>query len=191
MESRLGASLNASGAVYALRRDAYSPLPGGTVLDDLLIPMNARRSGYRVIYDPEAVATDYAAESIRGEFARRVRIAAGSFQALPELMRIRLGRFTAFSFFSHKVLRWVLPFCLLALLVSNCVLLGRPFYVGFAVIQGLLYAWALLGVAYYQRLKRVRYALIGHFLLAMNVAFLLGFFRYLRNRHSIEWQRVS
>jgi cellulose synthase/poly-beta-1,6-N-acetylglucosamine synthase-like glycosyltransferase len=191
MESRLGATLNASGAVYALRRAAYSPLPDGAILDDLLIPMNARRLGYRVIYDPEASATDFAAETIRGEFARRVRIAAGSFQALPELMRVRLGAVAAFSFFSHKLLRWVLPFFLIALLISNCFLVGRPLYLCFAVLQVAIYLWALLGVACYERLRRVRYALVGHFLVAMNAAFLVGFFRYLKNRQAVEWERVN
>ncbi|MGH9735299.1 MAG: glycosyltransferase family 2 protein [Candidatus Acidiferrales bacterium] len=191
MESRLGASLNASGAVYALRRDAYQPLPQGAVLDDLLVPMNARKMGYRVIYDPEAIATDYAPENIRGEFARRVRIAAGSFQALPELMRMRLTGYTAFSFYSHKLLRWLLPFFLIALLVSNGFLIGRTFYTGVATAQVLFYVWAILGGAFSEQLKRVRYGLIGHFLVAMNAAFLVGFFRYLKNRHSIEWQRVS
>jgi cellulose synthase/poly-beta-1,6-N-acetylglucosamine synthase-like glycosyltransferase len=191
MESRLGAALNASGAVYALRKDAYEPLPRGAVLDDLLIPMNARKRGYSVIYDPEAIATDYAPETIRGEFARRVRIAAGSFQAIPMLLKIRLDRITALCFFSHKLLRWLLPSFLLALMISNAVLIGRPFYAGFGVLQGAFYAWALLGLACYERLKNVRYALIGHFLVAMNAAFLVGFFRYLRNRRTIEWQRVS
>ena len=191
MESRLGASLNASGAVYALRRDAYQPLERGVVLDDLLIPMNARRCGFWIIYDPEAVATDYAPETIRGEFARRVRIAAGSFQALPELLRIRLGALTTFCFVSHKLLRWLLPLFLITLIVSNTLLVGRPFYATFAGLQAVFYLWAILGAACYERLKTVRYALIGHFLVAMNLAFLVGFFRYLRNRRAIEWQRVS
>lgn len=191
MESRIGAALNVSGAIYALRRDAYLPLPDGAILDDLLIPMNARRLGYRIIYDPEAVATDFAAETVQGEFARRVRVAAGCFQALPELMRVRLGAVTAFSFLSHKLLRWILPFFLLALLISNCFLVGRPLYLCFAMLQSAIYLWALLGVAFYARLRRVRYVLVGHFLVAMNAAFLVGFFRYLRNRDAIDWQRVS
>ncbi|MGA9883699.1 MAG: glycosyltransferase family 2 protein [Candidatus Acidiferrales bacterium] len=191
MESRLGASLNASGAVYALRRDAYKPLPHGAVLDDLLVPMNARRLGYRVIYDPEAIATDDAPEGIRGEFARRVRIAAGSFQALPEVLRIKLDGATALCFFSHKLLRWLVPVFLIALLVSNGLLIDKGFYTAFLVMQAVFYLWAILGAACYERFKPVRYALLGHFVLAMNTAFLVGFFHYLKNRQAIEWERVD
>lgn len=191
MESRLGAALNASGAVYALRREAYSPLPIGAVLDDLLVPMNARTLGYRVLYDPEAVATDFAPDTIRGEFARRVRIAAGSFQALPSLMRISFDGFAGFSFISHKLLRWIVPFFLMALLISNATLIGRPLYTAFAFLQSSFYLWAFLGFACHKYVRGVRYALIGYFLLAMNAAFVVGFFRYIQNRHAIEWQRVT
>jgi cellulose synthase/poly-beta-1,6-N-acetylglucosamine synthase-like glycosyltransferase len=78
MEGRLGATMTASGAVCALRREAYRPLDPRTVLDDFVIPMNARKAGYQVLHDPEAVAMDYAPRSIKGEFTRRVRLATGS-----------------------------------------------------------------------------------------------------------------
>ena len=191
MEGRLGAALNASGAVYAMRRNAYAPLPSGAILDDFLAPMNARNLGYRIVYDPEAVATDFAPETVSGEFARRVRIAAGSFQALPALMRVRLDAITLFSFISHKLLRWSVPFFLIAVLISNALLIGRPFYAVFAALQLAFYIWAFLGLTCHAYLKRVRFGLIGYFLLAMNLAFLVGFFRFLRNRQAIEWQRVS
>ena len=60
------AQLTASGAIYALRRDCYPRLSADTVIEDLVIPMNARRLGYRVLYDPEAVGTDFAASSVAG-----------------------------------------------------------------------------------------------------------------------------
>lgn len=53
--------------------------------------MNARREGYRVVYDPEAIATDYAPEGIEGEFTRRVRLATGSFTSLIDLLRVPMG----------------------------------------------------------------------------------------------------
>ena len=64
MEGRLGATLTASGAMYAVRRSAFSPLKPETITDDLLVPMNARKRGFRVLFDPEAIATDFAAETV-------------------------------------------------------------------------------------------------------------------------------
>src|SRR5207302_1105957 len=75
MEARLGATLAASGAIYAVRRTCYRPLATQDLIDDFLLPMNARTLGYRVLYDPEALATEFAATSVAAEFTRRVRLA--------------------------------------------------------------------------------------------------------------------
>ena len=191
METRLGATLTASGAAYAMRRNAYIPLAPGTVLDDFVIPMNARKAGYRVLYDPEAIATDYAPESIKGEFTRRVRLATGSFAALMFLLLVPMGAFGRFAFISHKLLRWILPLILCSLLVSNIALLRYPGYVLFGVLQLFFYAWAGFGFLFRERIQNVRFALLAYFLLVMNVAFLVGMFRCLTKREEGAWQRVQ
>lgn len=192
MEARLGATLTASGAVYALRRNAYVPLTPGAVLDDFLIPMNARRHCYRVLYDPEAVATDFAAENVQGEFTRRVRLAVGSFQSFGHLLRTPMDGFTRFAFLSHKVLRWILPLLLCMALISNLILIRYSwFYTVLGILQLAFYFWAWIGYLLQKRITRVRYALLGYFILAMNLAFLVGFFRYLTNRGEATWQRVN
>ena len=191
MEARLGATLTASGAIYAMRRQCYRPLGAGTVIEDFLIPMNARKLGYRVLYDPEAVATDFAAPSVAGEFARRVRLAVGSYRAFGELLRVPLRGFTMLAFVSHKLLRWVVPFLLIGMVFSNAFLTGDPLYRLSLVGQLLFYLWAGLGFAFRHRMQRARFALVGYFLLAMNLAFLVGFFRFLAGRQEVTWQRVN
>lgn len=191
MEARLGATLTASGAIYALRRECYRPLPKETLIEDFLIPMNARKQGYRVLYDPEAVATDYPALTVGGEFARRVRLAVGSYRALGELLRVPMPGFTLLAFVSHKMLRWTLGFLLIGLAGSNLFLIRTPFYRFALLAQLAFYAWAALGFIFRHSLQRVRFALIGYFLLAMNLAFLVGFIRFLVGRQEVTWQRVN
>jgi len=191
MEARLGVTLTASGAVYALRREAYVPLDSCTVLDDFVVPMNARKAGYRIVYDPEATATDYAPENIEGEFTRRVRIATGSFQSLIFLLRVETGGFGRFAFISHKLLRWILPLLLCTLLISNLALVRFPMYAAFALLQIGFYLWAGLGFLFRERLRGVGYALLAYFLLAMHIAFLVGLFRWLTKHQEATWQRVS
>jgi len=191
MEARLGATLTASGAIYALRRECYAPLPVETLVEDLLVPMNARRAGYRVLYEPEAVATDFSASTVAGEFTRRVRIATGSFRALPRLAAIRLGPMTAFAFFSHKVLRWILPLLLIGVLVTSVILWRDPFYRAILFAQGLFYGWAALGFLFRRHVQNVRYALIGYYLVAIHLAYLVGFVRYISGRTETTWQRVN
>jgi cellulose synthase/poly-beta-1,6-N-acetylglucosamine synthase-like glycosyltransferase len=192
MEARIGATLTASGALYALRKVAFRPLSTHTIIEDFVIPMNARRLGYSVLYDPEATAVEFAANSVAGEFTRRVRLAVGSFRALKGFLTIRMDGFTLMAFISHKLLRWVLPFVLIALLASNAALIHRS-RLFFVLLCGqlLFYAWACLGFVFRQRLKQVPGALIGYFILAMNMAFLVGFARVLMGRGEVTWQRVS
>ena len=191
MEARLGATLTASGAMYAVRHDCYRPIPTSGIVDDLIIPMNVRRAGFAVKYDPEAIAYEEAAESVKGEFKRRVRIALGSFLALFYLAPCLLHPTTAFAFVSHKFLRWVLPLLQLALLASNLALWSRPFYGWFLVAQVVFYLWAVLGMVFKNRLLRVRFALLPYFLTAMNVAYLVGLIKACGSHQKATWDRVT
>jgi cellulose synthase/poly-beta-1,6-N-acetylglucosamine synthase-like glycosyltransferase len=192
MEARIGATLTASGALYALRKAAFQPLSALTIIEDFVIPMNARRLGYSVLYDPEATAVEFAANSVGGEFTRRVRLAVGSFRALKSLLTTRMDGFTLMAFVSHKLLRWILPFVLIALLASNGALVNySPLFFVLFCGQLLFYVWACLGFLFRQQLKQVPGALIGYFILAMNMAFLVGFVRVLTGKGKGTWQRVS
>jgi len=190
MESRLGATLTASGAIFALRRCCYAALAADTVIEDFVIPMNARRLGYRVLYDPEAVATEFAAASVSGEFRRRVRLAIGSFRNLASFLRIPLPTFTRVAFLSHKVLRWMVPFLLIGVLLSNAFLYANGFYRAALIGQLLFYFWAALGFLFREPMQKIRYGLVGYFLLLMNVAFLVGFFRFVFGKHQATWERA-
>ncbi len=192
MEARLGATLNASGCIYALRRACYQPLGAADLIDDFTVPMNARKLGYRVIEDPEAVATEFSAESVKGEFARRVRLAIGSFGALRQVRGLPLLSFTTVAFFSHKLLRWVLPLMLIGLLASNFFLGTRTaFYRIVLAAQILFYLWAVLGFLFRRQMQGVRFALFGYFLVTIHLAFLVGLWRYLSGRTMSVWSKAS
>ena len=191
MEGRLGATLTASGAIYAARRSCYPTLAPDVVVEDLIVPMHARRLGYQVAYDPEAVATDVAAPNVAGEFARRVRVAAGSFRALGQLARVPLDPLTSFAFISHKLLRWLLPFMLIGLLASSACLSADPWYRVAFVGQVAFYAWAAMGWCLRRRVAGMHFALMAYYLLAMHVAFLVGLARALAGRNEVVWRRVG
>lgn len=191
MEARLGATLTASGAIYAIRRECYERLEPDVMVEDFLIPMNARKSGFRVVYDPEAVAQDFAAETVADEFTRRVRLAVGSFKALGQLVRVPFRPYTFLAFVSHKLLRWLLPFPLIGLFVANLALVpSSPLYAAAFAGQVLFYGWAALGYLIRHRPRKPRFALMGYFLLAIHFAYLVGLARCLKGHNDARWQRV-
>jgi cellulose synthase/poly-beta-1,6-N-acetylglucosamine synthase-like glycosyltransferase len=126
-ESRSGSVVGVTGALYVLRRALFQPLPGGTVLDDVLVPMRVAARGSRVVFEQRAVAWDRASPSPAQERARKVRTLAGNFQLLqlaPWLLN-PLANPLWFRFVSHKLLRLVAPWAILALLAATCVLATR------------------------------------------------------------------
>jgi biofilm PGA synthesis N-glycosyltransferase PgaC len=191
MEARLGATLTASGAIYALRKDCYQPIDSDTLIEDFVIPMEARDAGYKVVYDPEVTATEFAASTIEGEFTRRVRLAAGSFKALSTLLSLRLDPMTYFALISHKVIRWIVPFLLIGIGLSNAWIGAHGFYAFTLIAQICFYAWACLGFLAHSQHRPHRVLLLGYYLAAMNAAFLVGFVRVALRRDQAIWQKVD
>lgn len=110
-ESRLDSCLGANGAIYAVRSDLFPvDLPDNTIVDDLVIGMAVREQGFRMVYQPAAVAFETLPPT-DAEWRRRVRIGAGDFQAMSICRRCLLPRYGWFAwcFWSHKVLRWMTP----------------------------------------------------------------------------------
>ena len=105
--------------------------------------------------------------------------------------RVQLDAFTSLAFFFHKLLRWVLPFLMMALLLSSAALWDRPFYLAALLVQLLFYGWAAAGYVFRDRMAPLRYGLIGYFLLAINVAFLVGFVRFLYGHQEVKWKRAA
>lgn len=117
--SAIDSMLGATGALYAMRKELATPLPEGTLVDDMYLPLEAFFQGYRLIMEPRAVAFDYAT-SLESEYPRKVRTLAGNYQLLrarPELLS-RRNRML-FHFLSYKVGRLLLPYALLGMLVSS------------------------------------------------------------------------
>ncbi|MGB7552861.1 MAG: glycosyltransferase family 2 protein [Candidatus Korobacteraceae bacterium] len=108
-----------SGAFAAMRRSLWTPLPAGTLLDDVYVPLKAFFQGYRILYEPTATMYDYPTV-LHSEFRRKVRLQAGLYQMLtlmPELLS-RRNRMR-FHFFSAKYGRIVIPYCMIAIAVAT------------------------------------------------------------------------
>jgi cellulose synthase/poly-beta-1,6-N-acetylglucosamine synthase-like glycosyltransferase len=193
-EGRLGALLGANGGIYALRRSLFAEVPRDTIVDDFVIPLLTRiRTGCRIVYDEEAVAYEETPPEMAVEFRRRARIGAGGFQSIAVLWPLldpRRGAI-AFTFMSHKVLRWLCPFFLLGAAVANLRLVNVGIY-GASLIAGLIVctmavAGQMLGGSSTMGKMMRLAAMFG----TMNAALLVGFFRWLTGRQQAAWERTA
>ncbi len=192
-ESAAGTALGANGGIYAIRRGLFEPLPDNLLIDDFVIPMRAVEKGFRVAYDRQAVAREETAPDAAAEFRRRVRIGAGGFQAIWLLRRLLNPRrgFVCFAFFSHKVLRWLGPFLLLAAFLSSLLLASRPIYALAVILQLGFYGGATAGALIEQSGRSCRLLRPLYYFVMINLALAVGFVRWLRGTQHAAWERTA
>lgn len=191
-EGRADSTVGATGAIYAIRRELFEPIPDDTILDDVLIPLRITRRGLRVLFEPGARAYDCAATA-RQEFVRKTRTTAGTFQLfarerwLFHPLRNRLW----FETMSHKALRLALPALHAAVLLATLPLVSQPFYRWVLAAQGLFYGAALVGS--FQRGARRRGVVfsVPCAICVLNWATVVGFVRFLTRRQPVTWERVG
>jgi cellulose synthase/poly-beta-1,6-N-acetylglucosamine synthase-like glycosyltransferase len=193
-EGQLGGLLGANGGIYAIRRAVHAPIPPATIVDDFVIPLLAKlRSGCTIVYDREAVAHEETPPRLGSEFHRRSRIGAGGFQSIVLLWRLLDPRhgWTAFTFFSHKILRWLCPFFLLGMLVSNLCLLPDPLYRLLALSQFGFYGLCLVAPYLPARPRFLRPVRLTTMFAMMNLALLVGFWHWARGIQTGAWRRTA
>jgi cellulose synthase/poly-beta-1,6-N-acetylglucosamine synthase-like glycosyltransferase len=191
-ESRLNMLVGANGGIFAIRRELFVPLPSKAIVDDFLTAMEVRKKNYSVVFDWQAAGYETAASNVREEFVRRVRIGAGNFHALRmtwQLLMPWAGRI-AFSYWSHKVFRWLVPFALLAAFAAALSLSAQAFYAACALLGVMLGAAALLG--YRRELRNVHRGLcaVPYYFLSMNLALFVGFLKFVSGQQGVIWQRT-
>jgi len=105
-----------------MRRSLAQPLPEDTLLDDLYLPLCAYFRGFRLTWEPAAKAYDYPA-SLKTEFWRKVRTLAGVYQIIGMFPRLLFPSHRLWiHFVSHKLGRLLLPYTLIAVLLSSFLL---------------------------------------------------------------------
>ena len=187
-ESTVDSTLGVTGAIYAILREHFSPIPEDMILDDVEIPLRSFKKGYRVIFEPEAVAYDAAAADARYEFRRKVRTLTGNFQLFarnPWLLNPLANRIF-FQAISHKAFRLIVPYALLAVLFSS-------FSLDELVYRILLYAQLCIYVTggltlLVPVMKKNRIINFISVFLMLTAASVLAFIDYLFKRSTVKWR---
>jgi cellulose synthase/poly-beta-1,6-N-acetylglucosamine synthase-like glycosyltransferase len=147
-ESRVWSMLGATGAIYAVRRTLWQPLPPATLLDDVLAPMRVVLAGKRIVFDPRARAYDRAARDGSAESRRKTRTLAGNYQivALEPRLLLPFVNPVWVQYASHKIGRLLVPWALVASFIASVTLATQHWFYALALILQLgFYGLAALG----------------------------------------------
>lgn len=195
-DSELYSVVGAAGELFSVRTSLYQPVPSDTILDDFMISLLIAEKGYRIVYEPEAYASETSSASISEELKRKIRISAGGIQSISRLTALMNPfRFPVLSFqyISHRVLRWtVVPFLMILVLVVNTWLVingATGIYLLLLAGQVLFYGASLAGWFLEKKQLRMKLLFVPYYFCMMNYAVIAGIRRYYKGNQSAAWEK--
>ena len=189
-ESAVYSMIGVTGAISAVRRELFRPIPPGTILDDVYWPLAVNMQGFRVVHDAQARVHDRLPDRPYDEFRRKVRTLTGNLQLLARLPCAVLPWRNPvwFQYLSHKVLRLAVPWALLLLLGASWALEGTAYRALFG-LQVAFYSLALAGLRLKGGIRLPGASAAGSFLV-LNSAAWLAFWVWVSGRESKSWSKV-
>ncbi|HPG10489.1 MAG TPA: glycosyltransferase family 2 protein [Chitinophagaceae bacterium] len=199
MDAELYTVVGAAGELFSIRTHLYEYPGNDVLLDDFIISLRICKKGYRIAYEPEAYALESPSFSIVEEQKRKIRISAGGFQSIARLkglLNIFKYPLLSFQYISHRVLRWTLcPLLLPIVLLLNIYLVfvnpSQHLYTYLLVGQFLFYISAFAGWALSLKKIKVKLLYIPFYFVFINLSLYQGFFRYLKGRQSVLWEKAE
>ena len=192
-ESDAGSLIGVSGCLYAVRRSSYARL-ALDMSSDFVVASEIRLQGQRTVYEHAAVAMELTNKDSRNEFKMRVRVIEQTLSALHRYGRPLPSEFRglfAFQLVSHKLLRYAVPFFLMAALFLNLLLaVASTTYFVLLLLQLTFYLIATLGFVAERSNLRLRVLAIPHYFVLANAASLVGFIKFIRGQAHVIWEPV-
>ena len=186
LESHFGTLVAATGSIYAIRKTLFTLLDWD-VANDFAHPIQIASMGYKVLFEPDAIAYEKATASAADEFKRRARIVTRGITAFVRycwsyhMLRGMWG----FCFISHKLLRWFIPFILITIFLSN-IFLHSPFFRFALYGQFVFYSIALFGILLKRRLGKL--FVVPYYFCVINAAAFVGILKYLSGKRESIWE---
>jgi cellulose synthase/poly-beta-1,6-N-acetylglucosamine synthase-like glycosyltransferase len=190
MESGLAGLVGLSGSFFAARKriceqwDILSPSDFNTAL-------NCARAGMRAVTSPDVLGYYKDLQDPHKEYQRKVRTVLRGITAIarhPDVLNpLRFGAF-AWQVWSHKVMRWLVPYFLAALFVVSVLLAAQ----GGIYLAALLGQLAFYGVAllahFSQPLRRHAVPKLIYFFVQVNISLAEASLRFLSGQRMATWQ---
>ena len=191
-QTRIYTITGCCGCIYSVRRAAYQPLPAD-VISDLCEPLAVLSQGYRIVFEPEAIAFEETTEKTSEEFNMRVRVAVRGMRGLLFMKKLfnpfKFG-FVSYQLFGHKVMRWLVPVFVIIAFAANLFLLDQWFYQLTFVLQAAFFALAGLGFLAARWNFKLLPMSVPLFVVTVNLAMLTAMWRVMKGVRAVTWETV-
>lgn len=190
IETLIGSVVGVDGGIDAIRKELFSPMRADQ-LPDFVLPLKVIEQGYRVVYDPSALLNEHALNKSADEYKMRVRVSLRALNAIKDMKHLlnpaKYGLF-AWQLFSHKVLRYSVFILLIAMYISNLMLISKgSFYSAALLFQNIFYASAFLGLYLERKGINLKIFYIPFYFCLINLASAHAFWKLLNNERQVTW----
>lgn len=191
LQSKIKTVSGCCGCIYSVRKSAYTALDPD-IISDLVQPLMVLKQGLRVVFEDRARAYEETTQTTSEEFSMRVRVVTRAMRGIlrvPELLNPFRYGWISFQLLSHKVLRWLIPFFLIVIFLSNLLLLKDHFYLYVFIAQALFYVSALLSLML--PLQKVSKLLtVPLYFCVVNAAALVSIIQLTHDERYVVWETV-
>lgn len=198
LDSEFYSVVGAAGELFSVKTSLFHQTAEDTIIEDFVQSLQICMDGYVIRYEPLAFAMETASVSMPEEQKRKVRIAAGAFQAmliLHPLFNVFRYPVLSFQFISHRILRWTLsPVCLVIFFITNIILVYDGTGVQYLVVllgQSVFYAMAGIGWWISARGLKMKVLYVPYYFLFMNLSVFQGFYRFIRKKQTAVWEKAA
>ncbi len=190
-QSKIHTITGCSGCIYSLRKHLYVDLPA-EITGDLVEPLMVLQQGYRIVFEPQALAYEEPAGKTGDEFAMRLRVIVQGMTGMlfvKKLFNPTKYPFVSLQLISHKVIRWLVPiFCISALMANAIAATFSPLYTLLLIGQITFYSLAILGFFLEKKGIHKKVFYLPLFFCTVNIAALISMFKVLRGEKFVIWQ---
>jgi cellulose synthase/poly-beta-1,6-N-acetylglucosamine synthase-like glycosyltransferase len=195
-DSNFNTVVGAAGELFSIRTELFEYSEDDLILDDFTISMQVCLKGYKIMYEPGAYAIETPSVSLAEEEKRKIRIAAGAYQAI-DYSKQGLGilkyPLLSIQYFSRRLLRWIAcPVLIILLFLSNIwLVMYQPGMVfnSLLLIQVVFYSLAFAARFFIATGRRMGVLNIPFYFVFMNFCLVKGFFNYIQGRYSVLWEK--
>ncbi len=179
------------GCIYSLRKNLYTVLPG-EIISDLVEPLTLLLKGYRIVFEPIALAYEETAGVTKEEFSMRIRVIVRGMNGMlfvRKLFNPVKYPFVSFQLISHKILRWLVPIFAIIIFVANFKLIGTSWLYN-ALFLGQIIFYCLACIGYFMEKKGVHKKIfyLPLYFCIVNLASLISIFKVLKKENIVVWQ---
>ncbi len=179
------------GCIYSVRKDLYTPLPA-TIISDLVEPLTILQKGYRIIFEPAALAFEETTEKTEEEFKMRIRVIVRGMNGMlfvRKLFNPFRYPFVSMQLISHKVMRWLVPvFCIVVFASSLFLAINSPLFSIFLTLQLIFYSLAIIGCFLEKKGIHMKIFYLPLYFCIVNIASLISMFKVLMKENIVIWQ---